>query len=118
MLDDRAQPPIVFPPRGPFECVDLSVPQDAPLGSFSGSGFKRSDPPLTFPIVRNKNDRVEVYPSTSHEASRLGSGSYAEFPISYPLVEFIGERARRNGRLDDIHSIDGRLDHDIDELMA
>jgi hypothetical protein len=28
------------------------------------------------------------------------------------------ELARRNGRLADIHSIDDRLDHDIDELMA
>jgi hypothetical protein len=27
------------------------------------------------------------------------------------------ERARRNGRLADIHSIDDRYDHDIDELM-
>ncbi len=28
------------------------------------------------------------------------------------------EWARRNGRLADIHSIDDRLDHDIDEPMA
>jgi hypothetical protein len=28
------------------------------------------------------------------------------------------ELARRNGRLADIHSIDERYDHDIDELMA
>src|SRR5215212_7139712 len=28
------------------------------------------------------------------------------------------EWARRNGRLTDIHSIDDRYDHDIDELMA
>jgi hypothetical protein len=27
------------------------------------------------------------------------------------------EWARRNGRLADIHSLDDRLDHDIDELM-
>ena len=27
------------------------------------------------------------------------------------------EWARRNGRLGDIHSIDDRYDHDIDELM-
>jgi hypothetical protein len=26
--------------------------------------------------------------------------------------------ARRNGRLGDIHSIDDRYDHDVDELMA
>jgi hypothetical protein len=28
------------------------------------------------------------------------------------------EWARRNGKLGEIHSIDDRLDHDIDELMA
>ena len=28
------------------------------------------------------------------------------------------EWPRRNGRLGDIHSLDDRLDHDIDELMA
>jgi hypothetical protein len=28
------------------------------------------------------------------------------------------EWARRNGRLADIHSIDDRLDHDVDELLA
>jgi len=28
------------------------------------------------------------------------------------------EWARRNGRLGDIHSVDDRYDHDIDELMA
>ena len=28
------------------------------------------------------------------------------------------EWARRNGRLNDIHSLDDRYDHDIDELMA
>jgi hypothetical protein len=28
------------------------------------------------------------------------------------------EWARRNGRLDDIHSMDDRYDHDVDELMA
>ena len=28
------------------------------------------------------------------------------------------EWARRSGRLEDIHSIDDRYDHDIDELMA
>ena len=28
------------------------------------------------------------------------------------------ERARRNGRLGDIHSVDDRYDHDIDELVG
>src|SRR5918997_6518507 len=49
-----------------------------------------SAPPSTvFPTTRNQNDKIEVYPSASHEAIRLGSGSYAEFPISYPLMELI-----------------------------
>jgi hypothetical protein len=38
--------------------------------------------------------------------------SFAEGRIGYR------EWARRNGRLADIHSIDDRYDHDIDERMA
>jgi hypothetical protein len=38
--------------------------------------------------------------------------SFAEGRIGYR------EWARRSGRLADIHSIDDRLDHDVDELMA
>jgi hypothetical protein len=38
--------------------------------------------------------------------------SFAEGRIGYR------EWARRKGRLGEIHSIDDRLDHDIDELMA
>jgi hypothetical protein len=38
--------------------------------------------------------------------------SFAEGRIGYR------EWARRNGRLADIHSIDDRYDHDVDELMA
>ena len=38
--------------------------------------------------------------------------AFAEGRIGYR------EWARRNGRLGDIHSIDDRYDHDIDELMA
>jgi hypothetical protein len=38
--------------------------------------------------------------------------SFAEGRIGYR------EWARRNGRLGDIHSLDDRYDHDIDELMV
>jgi hypothetical protein len=38
--------------------------------------------------------------------------SFAEGRVGYR------EWARRNGRPGDIHSLDDRLDHDIDELMA
>ena len=38
--------------------------------------------------------------------------SFAEGRVGYR------EWARRSGRLGDIHSIDDRLDHDVDELMA
>jgi hypothetical protein len=38
--------------------------------------------------------------------------SFAEGRIGYR------EWARRNGRLGDIHSIDDRYDHDVDELLA
>jgi hypothetical protein len=38
--------------------------------------------------------------------------SFAEGRIGYR------EWARRNGRIGDIHAIDDRLDHDVDELLA
>jgi hypothetical protein len=38
--------------------------------------------------------------------------SFAEGRIGYR------EWARRNGRLGDIHSIDDRIDHDLDELLV
>jgi hypothetical protein len=40
------------------------------------------------------------------------AGSFIKGGIGYR------EWARRNGRLADIHSIDDRFDHDVDELMA
>jgi hypothetical protein len=45
-------------------------------------------------------------------ADDIRVASFAEGRIGYR------EWARRNGRLADIHSIDDRLDHDVDELMA
>ena len=39
-------------------------------------------------------------------------GSFADGRLGYR------ERARRSGRLADIHSLEDRYDHDIDELMA
>jgi hypothetical protein len=50
--------------------------------------------------------------------------SYALYADSCKVAYFAEGRtgyrewARRNGRLGDIHSIDDRYDHDIDELMA
>ena len=42
----------------------------------------------------------------------LKVASFGEGRIGYR------EWARRNGRLYDIHSVDDRYDHDVDELMA
>jgi hypothetical protein len=42
--------------------------------------------------------------------------SFAEGLIGYR--EGYREWARRNGRMGDIHAIDDRYDHDVDELMA
>jgi len=49
-------------------------------------------------------------PGRDFAAGRVAS--FGEGRIGYR------EWARRNGRLADIHSIDDRCDHDIDELMA
>jgi hypothetical protein len=46
------------------------------------------------------------------QADCVEVASFAEGRIGYR------EWARRNGRLDDIHSFEDRLYHDIDELMA
>jgi hypothetical protein len=43
---------------------------------------------------------------------RVRGASFAEGRIGYR------EWARRNGRLADIHSIDDRYDHDVDELLV
>jgi hypothetical protein len=59
--------------------------------------------------------RVEV------EHFDFGYSLYADsVRVAYFAEGRIGYRewARRNGRLADIHSIDDRYDHDIDELMA
>jgi hypothetical protein len=59
--------------------------------------------------------RVEV------EDFDLSYGVYADSRRVICFAEGrIGYRewARRNRRLEDIHSIDDRLDHDVDELMA
>ena len=45
-------------------------------------------------------------------ANGVKVASFAEGRIGYR------EWARRSGRLDGIHSLDDRYDHDIDELMA
>jgi hypothetical protein len=53
--------------------------------------------------------------SATTPVRRLAAGrvvGFVEGRIGY------SEWARRNGRLDDIHSIDDRYDHDEDEFMA
>ncbi len=65
-------------------------------------------------MVAGKN-RVEV------EDFDCGYGLYADgLKVASFADGRIGYRewASRNGRLGDIHSIDDRLDHDIDELIA
>jgi hypothetical protein len=82
-------------------------------------------PPYWFTFSREHGDIVDGVAAGKHrvevedfdfiyglfvDGGRVAS--FAEGHIGYR------EWARRNGRLDDIHSIDDRLDHDIDELMA
>ena len=51
----------------------------------------------------------------------MGYGLYSDGVKVASLAEGrMGYRewARRNGRLHDIHALDDRYDHDVDELMA
>jgi len=69
---------------------------------------------IVAPVVAGKH-RVEV------EDFDFGYGLYAEgIKVASFAEGRIGYRgwARRNGRLYEIHSLDDRYDHDIDELMA
>ena len=53
-----------------------------------------------------------LYAGDPSNGSSTRVASFREGRIGYR------EWARRSGRLGDIHSIDDRLDHDVDELMA
>jgi hypothetical protein len=53
-----------------------------------------------------------LYAGDPSNGSSTRIASFREGRIGYR------EWARRNGRLVDIHSLDDRFDHDIDELMA
>jgi hypothetical protein len=53
-----------------------------------------------------------LYAGDPSNGSSTRIASFREGRIGYR------EWARRNGRLADIHSLDDRYDHDIDELMA
>jgi hypothetical protein len=58
-------------------------------------------------------ENLESCSPSLYEASATVSGRhFAEGRTGYR------EWARRNGWLGDIHSIDDRYDHDVDELMA
>jgi hypothetical protein len=53
-----------------------------------------------------------LYAGDPSNGSSTRVASFREGRIGYR------EWARRNGRLSDIHSLDDRYDHDVDELMA
>jgi hypothetical protein len=66
-------------------------------------------------VVAPRNDlkgRTRTVADYGLYADGVKVASVAEGRIGYR------EWARRNGRLGDIHSLDDRYDHDVDELMA
>jgi hypothetical protein len=75
--------------------------------------------------VSEHEDIVAAVAAGKHQVEvedfEFGYGLYADGVRVACFAEGrIGYRewARRNGRLGDIHSIDDRYDHDVDELMA
>jgi hypothetical protein len=74
------------------------------------------------PISENEDISTAVAAAKHQvEVEDFGYGLYAHgIRVACFAEGRIGYRewARRTGRLYDIHSIDDRLDHDIDELMA
>jgi hypothetical protein len=104
--------------------------------AISRSPIRGSEVPLMYTLYRVEDDAsttyVDEYPSVFEGiaagqhvvksedfdfsyalyADGVKVASFAEGPIGYR------EWARRNGRLADIHSLDDRYDHDVDELLA
>jgi hypothetical protein len=85
------------------------------------SSVLRSLDCFTFP--REHEDIVDGVAAGKHrvEVEDFGYDLYADGARVICFAEGrIGYRewARRNGRLADIHSLDDRYDHDVDELMA
>jgi hypothetical protein len=75
--------------------------------------------------VSEHRDIVAAVAAGKHRAEvedfHFGYGLYADgVRVAFFAEGRIGYRewARRSGRLGDIHSLDDRYDHDIDELMA
>jgi hypothetical protein len=82
-------------------------------------------PPYWFTFPREHGDIVDGVAAGKHRVE------VEDFDFSYGLFVDGGrvicfaegrisyrEWARRNGRLEDIHSLDDRYDHDIDELLG
>src|ERR671910_1418861 len=62
--------------------------------------------------VEDPDFAYALYSGYPSNGSSTRVASFREGRIGYR------EWARRSGRLADIHSLDDRLDHDVDELMA
>jgi hypothetical protein len=119
LSDKEMAPAVLTTPRGPAHkehlmdttsvaCVLCRIEDDSSLTPIS----QHED--IVAAVIAGKH-QVEV------EDFDFSYGVYANGRRVICFAEGrIGFRewARRNGRLADIHSIDDRLDHDIDELMA
>jgi len=75
--------------------------------------------------VSEHQDIVDAVVAGKHQVEEEDFDfSYGVYANGHRVICFaegrIGYRewARRSGRLADIHSLDDRLDHDVDELMA
>ena len=104
--------------------------------AISRSPIRGSEVPLMYTLYRVEDDAsttyIDEYPSI---VEGIAAGHHVvtteDFDFSYALyadgvkvASFAEGRAgfrewaRRSGRLEYIHSIDDRYDHDVDELMA
>jgi len=100
--------------NGVFVSYDRSIRTGSVLRSVDCLTFSREHEDIVDGVAAGKHG-VEVEDFDFSYGLFVDGGRVASFAkgrIGYR------KRARRNGRLADIHSIDDRLDHDIDELMA
>jgi hypothetical protein len=110
---------------GPFKTTSLMRPRAALIMGSVPYVLCRIEDDSSLTPVSEHEDIVAAVVVGKHQVE------VEDFDFSYGLFVHGGrgasfaacrigyrEWARRNGRLADIHSLDDRFDHDIDELMA
>src|SRR5829696_4904867 len=116
LLDKEMAPAVLVAPRSPDHRE--GPPMDTTSVAYV---LCRIEDDASLTPVSEHEDIAAAVAAGKHKVEDFGYGLYADGVRVACFAEGrLGYRewARRNGRLGDVHSIDDRYDHDVDELMA